>query len=394
MHRATGAVIVGPTGGGRSSGMQACAYDGAKLGLRVAYLGHEITEPEFNARAANLARIRGDDVDDELRAGLARVRYLDLTTTIGHAWENPGGWIEGITASYDVVIFDPLSAVESVLPLNFEQSNTDFIKFYDRLVQPATSKGVAILLVDNVGHAIEAKSRAKGASAKSDRADLTFSCALVSSPPALIIKVHKVRSVRAAFRRGDEWTFLRDSQTIERRESADHDDDGFRPTVLMERVSEFVESESGATLNAIKRAVSGKREYVTAAIERLLSECFIERRSERQAQRHYSLRPYREADDQPRPDDRASVPNAGLGSGNMTEAHEIPLFTGDSTEAQPRPNRGPASVSTTEAPRPVYVVPGTRASVGDESDADAELERIAAKYGPPGANDRGEEMAF
>jgi hypothetical protein len=92
LHQGAGATIVGPTGGGRSSLLQACLYDAARAGVRCAYLGHEVTEPEFNARAARLAALRGDPVDDELRDALAHVRYLNLSSVIAHAWEDPAAW--------------------------------------------------------------------------------------------------------------------------------------------------------------------------------------------------------------------------------------------------------------------------------------------------------------
>ncbi len=42
----TGAVIVGPTGAGRSSLIEAGLYDGARHGLRAAYLGSEVGTPQ------------------------------------------------------------------------------------------------------------------------------------------------------------------------------------------------------------------------------------------------------------------------------------------------------------------------------------------------------------
>ena len=54
LHAGAAAIITGPSGGGRSSLMQACAYDAARGDVRVAYLGSEITEAEFNARSAIL----------------------------------------------------------------------------------------------------------------------------------------------------------------------------------------------------------------------------------------------------------------------------------------------------------------------------------------------------
>lgn len=118
----TGAVIVGPTGGGRSSLIQACQYDAAQAGLRVAYLGSEVSEPEFNARAADLAERRGHAIDDELREQLARVRYLDLSSTIVTAWNDPDAWAAEIPSRYDVIALDPLSAVAAALDLDFDKA--------------------------------------------------------------------------------------------------------------------------------------------------------------------------------------------------------------------------------------------------------------------------------
>ena len=93
LHAGMVAVISGPTGGGRSSLVQAGAYDGALDGLCVAYLGGEVTESEFNDRAALLADLRGDDVTDRLRGELARARWLDLGDVMTAAWKRPAQWI-------------------------------------------------------------------------------------------------------------------------------------------------------------------------------------------------------------------------------------------------------------------------------------------------------------
>jgi hypothetical protein len=166
------ALLVGPTGRGRSSLAEASLYDAARESVDSAYLGCEVTEPEFHARSGHLAMLRGDVIDAALKRDLALVRYLDLPDTISTAWERPNEWIEGVAEMFRVVVIDPLSAVESALGLNFEQRNTDFVAFYDRLIQPLTRRGVGVLLIDNIGHATEAKGRAKGASAKQDRVDI------------------------------------------------------------------------------------------------------------------------------------------------------------------------------------------------------------------------------
>ncbi len=212
------ALIVGPTGGGRSSLIEACIYDAALAGKRCAYLGHEVTADEFNARAALIADRRGDEPHGcDLALLAANARYLDLSTVMVKAWDEPTAWIEGVVNAYDLVAIDPLSAVASALDSDFDNSNREFVTFYDRLIQPLTARGVAVALIDNVGHAEDARGRAKGASAKQDKPDLTFACRLHSNPTALAVKATKVRSVRAPHSRDEEWLFVERTQRVERR---------------------------------------------------------------------------------------------------------------------------------------------------------------------------------
>jgi hypothetical protein len=302
-HRGASVVIVGPTGRGRSSLVQAGLYDAALAGLDGAYLGSEITREEFDARAADLARRRGEAITAKLRAQLAHVRYLDLASVIAHAWGDPAGWLEEVTRRYRIVGIDPLSAVASALGLDFD-NNAAYVSFFDRLVQPAATQGVAFLLVDNVGHSEEARSRAKGASAKHDRADVTIACTLTTNPAGLAVKAGKVRSVRAPFRRGDEWIFARDTQLITPRAASATGDTGterptFRPTTLMQRVSEVVEQEPGLSATAIRTAVGGRKDYVRLALQLLISEGYVTAEQEGKAHRHHTTRPYRQdADEQ------------------------------------------------------------------------------------------------
>jgi hypothetical protein len=68
----------------------------------------------------------------------------------------------------------------------------------------------------------------------------------------------------------------------------------------MERVSLAVETDPGLTKRAIRDAVRGKATAVDLARELLIAEGFIEARAEseaaRAAVRHYSVKPYREAE--------------------------------------------------------------------------------------------------
>ena len=213
MHRGTAAVISGPTGGGRSSLAQAGAYEAALEGLHVAYLGGEVTESEFNDRAALLARLREDDVTDWLRGELARARWLDLGDVMAAAWKQPGPWVAEVSAVYDVVIVDPLGDVMAAL--NLEDKADHYVRFYKRLVEPLRTAGVAVVILDNIGHAEDAQHRPSGTSSKMNKADLLFSCTARDEPPALLITCTKVRATRARVRKGDTWLFTESTQEIE-----------------------------------------------------------------------------------------------------------------------------------------------------------------------------------
>lgn len=72
----------------------------------------------------------------------------------------------------------------------------------------------------------------------------------------------------------------------------------FRPTGYMEEVSKAIEATPNLTKNALYEAVGRRREVVDLAVAVLVEEGFVHVESgARNAQRHTSIRPYREADD-------------------------------------------------------------------------------------------------
>lgn len=291
LHRGMGAVIVGPTGHGRSSLVQSCLYDAAMSGVRCAYLGGEVKRYEFDARAALLADCRGDDVDDTLREQLARVRYLDLREVISEGWRRVPRWTEDVSASFDVVAIDPVSAVAEALDMNFDKNNYEWTRFYDRMIEPLTTRGVAVVMLDNIGHAEDARDRAKGASAKGDKVDLTFACKPIGD--ALILKVTKVRSVLAAFACGDQWIISKDAQYLEPYGVAARPKP-FRPTNIMQKISEAIEAQPGLSRREITAAVARSSRYAGAALKLLVAEGYVEVRQDGQAHRHYSARAFRD----------------------------------------------------------------------------------------------------
>jgi hypothetical protein len=276
-----------------------------------------------NARAADLANRRGDTIDDELRDQLTNLRYLDLATVIEQAWRNPVEWADNMQRLYAAVAIDPLSTVASTLRLDFDTSNDDYCAYHDRLIKPLIDRGMVVLQADNIGHALEAKSRAKGASAKQDKADVVLACSLRAGP-ALSIKAMKVRSVRAPFRRGDTWIFDRATQrTTAASAQPEAASEAFRPTKLMENVSRVLETEPGLTRNGVRAAVKGKASYVDLALELLVAEGYVDAEQDGQAKHHRSLMRYRVPESQPGPNRVPDVDRAERLLDDHADIHEV-----------------------------------------------------------------------
>ncbi|HUA10511.1 MAG TPA: hypothetical protein VMA83_00735 [Solirubrobacteraceae bacterium] len=305
--------ISGPTGAGRSTLAEVGLYDGAKIGLHSAYLGSEVQLEEFNARGRDIARRRGDKLDDELRRQLAVVRYLDLASTVTVASRKPDEWADQIPRKFVTVVFDPLAAVASALGLDFDTANSDYDRFYDRLVQPLVNAGVSVVLLDNIGHAIDARTRARGASAKGARADITVHAAHASNPEGLKLTIDKVRPVRAPFRRGDAWLFTR--ATLELTSLTAADRQSWRPTTLMEKASRAIEETPGLTATKIAQLIGGKRAHALQAVSFLVSDGFVHVDPDGRYPTHKSIEPYRASGTgTPSIPDRFPVPVADTGT--------------------------------------------------------------------------------
>jgi hypothetical protein len=76
-------------------------------------------------------------------------------------------------------------------------------------------------------------------------------------------------------------------------------EDGWMPTALMQRVSEYLEaSPEPASQKNIEQSVIGKIEYVRQALNALVSKGYVKREDgPRGAWLHSSIKPYREAQD-------------------------------------------------------------------------------------------------
>jgi hypothetical protein len=182
-----------------------------------------------------------------------------------------------------------------------EDANDDYAKFVNKLVVPLARSGSTTLTLDNVGHGEGGHPR--GASAKGDLNEVVFQLNAVEpfdqETPGKVVwrrKRHRFSGVPLAMEQ------VLGGGAFELPKPLVQDQDGepkaWRPTHLMEQVSQVIEAEPGCSTNFIEGHVKGKREYVFDAIQLLAKEGFIRREDgPRNSQLHHSNTPYREAED-------------------------------------------------------------------------------------------------
>jgi AAA domain len=208
------------------------------------------------------------------------------------------GVIDGVSEAYALLGLDPYM-------------NADAAKFLAALPRPIAERGTAVLEVDHVVKSKEARSRyALGAQHKLAGIAAAYSAEVIKAPSraaAGLVKV-KVEKDRHGHVRGHaeggvialghiepEDDGGRVTVRLEPPEVSTTEAGEFRPTELMRKASQFIESEPGASLNAIRRGVPGRSKYLDLAVRQLVAEGFVERRSEGRGYGHYSVNVFDEA---------------------------------------------------------------------------------------------------
>ena len=200
------ALIAGEKGQGRSTMCIAGSVDAVDAGLRVAYLGDEVGKEQFDRRVTEVVGLREYELTDELKTTYhERFRYLSIGEYLPVAFTKKGTerWITEVSENYDIVIFDPLSSVGAALRLNFQSDNPEYEKFFVNLVQPLCNHGVTVVLLDNVPYSD--RTRSVGASAKENKARLTFYCEASKTKSGLIIVAEKTNRDYVSHSKGDKW---------------------------------------------------------------------------------------------------------------------------------------------------------------------------------------------
>lgn len=206
--------------------------------------------------------------------------------------------VDGVTEAFSRQGLNPLD-------------NGDVATWLDVLPRRLVRTGAAVLLLDHVVKDREQRGRyAIGAQHKLAGVDVAYSMRVIEPfargrDGLVAIKVEKDRpgSVRE-FAAGGQVALLRarsgeDGGVRIKLEPPEQQEGGFRPTRLMQHVSERLERDAGLGKRAVREAVSGRGETVDLALELLISEGYVEARPEGNRIRHFSVKPYREDDDEP-----------------------------------------------------------------------------------------------
>lgn len=289
-----------------------------------------------------------------LTLGATPRAILDSFTYIRPDTPSPDGGIAALARADSVlVVVDGLSEAYVLEGLDPEK-NVDAAKFLALLPRPIAAAGSAVILIDHVTKAREGRGRwAIGAQHKLAGIAVAYSFEAVkpfSRAQSGLVKI-RVEKDRHGHVRGhaqggvialahvdpsDEGNQV--SVTLAPPDSAT-DEGEFRPTELMERASAFLEVSPDATLNQIRDGVTGKAEWVTAAVRCLVAEGHVEQRQDGQALRHSNVRRFT-GQDPPSPRvPTESQPSPGTGSSTGSPS---PPPEGDSDPAAPPENPQPS----------------------------------------------------
>lgn len=264
--------------------------------------GYSIVYVDFEGTAAEaVERLKALGVPDETI--LSRFDYFAPCEPL----RDPSGFGAAIDRQPPLVVLDGVTEGMTLHGLDLH-NNADVAKWLDLLARPAARSGAAVLLLDHVVKDPQSRgSYSLGAGHKLAGVDVAYSLA-VAEPfgrgreGVVSVKVRKDRPAHVrAFAAGDDVATMRlvsgeDGAITVTLEPPEAESSEFRPTVLMERLSEAIEKSPGLTTNDLLGAVKGKTDAKRIALRLLVDEGYVRVDREGQARRHYVETPYRESE--------------------------------------------------------------------------------------------------
>lgn len=329
--------LFGESGGGKTWVALAAVAEVVRAGGRVLIVDYEDAPAGIAERLVALGL-----TDDEI----ALVDYVNPTTGIGL----------GVTElakrahTYRLVVLD--STGEAMAAGGVDPNADAEVARWFVLVRQLTrlDGGPAVVVLDHVPKATDAPS-AYAIGSQRKRAAVTGAAYRVDTlrEPAkgrdgkLRLTVAKDRpGNRAKGTTAAVVDLTSDGETVQMRfhlsdaQAAAAEGRRFRPTVLMERISRWLEIHPGASTRQLLASVTGKRETLQAALEVLVAEGWVVAEDGQRGGRSYtSTRPFRELDD-----GEEGVENPDCGPPRPTAAHRGP------TAARPR-SEGPMTAAPT-----------------------------------------------
>ncbi|WKN47128.1 DnaB-like helicase N-terminal domain-containing protein [Nocardioides sp. Arc9.136] len=213
-----------------------------------------------------------------------------------------------------VVVIDSLGEVLPMLGVK-SVDNDEITAALRTIVMPPAKAGSCVISVDHLPKSAEARTTgyAIGGTAKKRAVDGAYLRVEARQQPTpggigrITLRIEKDRTgeLRKSSGGGYAGTFTLDSTqphvttwSIGRDEIPKNDDGTFRKTVLMERISKYIEDHDQCTQTEIVDAVGSKKEWVRDAINVLVSEGYVARiDGARRAKLHHSIAPYRQTED-------------------------------------------------------------------------------------------------
>jgi hypothetical protein len=285
-------LIPAPAGTGKSLAILVVAAEVIEAGGTVAILDVENGADEYARRLQDVLAAHGGLDGDLAKACRDRLRYFEWPS-VSVGWD-AHDWADAVKGA-DVVVFDSSRLMLSSAGLA-EDSNDDYSTFVSALLVPLARAGIATIVLDNTGH--EERDRARGASAKADLNEVVY--ALAVGEPFDRDKLGHLRLIRKRQRFAGlpaELQIPIGAGVYGPISEAEEKPDEFRPTKLMERLSEAVELSPGIGKRDLREAVKGRNDAKDVALRLLIDEGYITIEQHGQARLHHSQKLYRQLDD-------------------------------------------------------------------------------------------------
>lgn len=280
---------------GKSWLAQHAAVQAITSGLHVCYLDFEDSAPGVIGRLIDL----GADPTDLIN----RFTYI-----------NPGGPFSSDAVDVvrerfrthrpDLAVIDGMNEAMTTLELD-PDSTKDSAKFFRILPRRIARVGAAVVAVDHVVKNREERGRwAIGSQHKmaalSGAAYTVEAVQPFGRNKAGVAKITVTKDRPGWIRQHAAGTVIAEFHvvssdekvTAELRTPASVGDGGFRPTVVMQRISAVLEHGPALSKNALYASVRGKKEAFGLAVELLIAEGFVGTRRTGQTVYHYSQRPF------------------------------------------------------------------------------------------------------